>query len=609
VCGIAGWVDFDRRLTDRRRTIEKMTESLAHRGPDAAGVWIGEFAALGHRRLAVIDIAGGKQPMIQRADDNDLACLVFSGEIYNFEDLRHLLMSRGHIFNTRSDTEVILRGYLEWGEEVTEHLNGMYAFAVWNARTQELLLARDRLGIKPLYYAELAAGLVFGSEPKAIFASGLRDAVVDAQGICEMLSLIRTPGSAVFRGMREVKPGHVIRVSRNAITSRCYWQLSAHEHPDDLPKTIDTVRELLDDITGRQVVADVPVCALLSGGLDSTFVTALAQRHRRRAGNKPLEAITVDFAPGGAGGEPAQNSAGSDLSFGRHAAQQLHTQHHNIVLNAGDLASPELAAAVLKARDLPPLGDMDNALYLMCKAIRERWTVALSGEGADEVFGGYTWFHDPDAIAANTFPWLAAGAVLGRPAVFEPRLCREFDIAAYQAEQYRQAIAEVPSLRGEEGVERRMRQINYLHLTRFLPNPLDRKDRMSMAVGLEIRVPYCDHRLVEYVFNVPWAMKTFDGREKSLLRAAARGIVPDLVLGRDKAPFPTTPDLAYHAHLRAAVSELLGRGAPVLSILSRPTVRALAAMPASGARIVRMGLERILRLNEWLERYEVRLAL
>jgi asparagine synthase (glutamine-hydrolysing) len=609
VCGMTGWVDFGRNLLSEQSTIRRMTDCLSHRGPDASGIWLTHDVALGHCRLAVIDVEGGQQPMVHREAGEDIACLVFTGEVYNFQDLRSELMSRGHSFTTRSDTEVVLRGYLEWGVEVAGRLNGMYAFAVWDTRTRELLLVRDRLGIKPLYYCNVSGSLLFGSEPKAIFASGLVEPVVDAEGLCELLSLVRTPGLAVFRGMQEIKPGHVVRVNREGLSTRTYWTLEAREHLDNLPTTIDTLRELLDDITRRQLVADVPLCTLLSGGLDSTLITALAQRHRQRTGKERLRSFTVGFASPNAAHEADRISGASDLSHARHVANDLGTEHSGIVLSTDELASVQVSSAAMMARDLPPHGDMDNALYLMCKAIREHSTVALSGEGADEIFGGYVWFHDADAVAADTFPWLAAAARLGRQAVFEPRLSRGLNVAAYQADRYREALAGTPRLVREDGLERRMREINYLHLTRFLPNPLDRKDRMSMAVGLEIRVPYCDHRLVQYVFNVPWAMKTFDGREKSLLRAVARDAVPDLVLRREKAPFPTTPDPAYHAHLRDAVSDLLAAEAPVLSILSRPTVRALAAMPATGARIVRLGLERILRLNQWLERYRVRVAI
>jgi asparagine synthase (glutamine-hydrolysing) len=393
-------------------------------------------------------------------------------------------------------------------------------------------------------------------------------------------------------------------VNRRGLTTRTYWKLEATDHRDDLPTTVQKTRELIEQAVRQQLVSDVPICSLASGGLDSSVITALAKR--ARTGNaESIRSFSVSFAPveNPAHADPLRPS--DDTPYVQEFAKYAQIDHKDIALDAGDLAGEETWDATMRARDLPPLGDMDSSLFLMCKAIRQHATVALSGEGADELFGGYRWFHDPDAVGADTFPWLAAAGRLGREAVFEPRL-RHLDLGAYQATRYRQALAEMPVVPGEDAKEKRMSQISYLHLTRFLPIPLDRKDRLSMAVGLEIRVPYCDHRLVEYVFNVPWHMKSFDGREKSLLRAAASDLVPPSILNRPKNPFPAIQDPGYHARLRDAVSNLLNvKSAPVMAILNRPTVRALAAMPPTGAQLVRLGLERILRLNDWLERYHV----
>ncbi|HEY2666772.1 MAG TPA: asparagine synthase (glutamine-hydrolyzing) [Actinomycetota bacterium] len=610
MCGICGWVDFGRDLTAEAATLETMRDSLAHRGPDAAGSWLSPRAGLGHRRLAVIDLEGGRQPMIERDADRDLAVLVYSGEVYNFRELRAELRACGHRFTTASDTEVVLRGWRAWGEGVAQRLHGMYAFALWDALREELLIVRDRLGIKPVYYYPLPSGVLFGSEPKAILASGMVEPAVDATGLLELLSLVRTPGEAIFRGMRELRPGHVLSVRRGSVNERRYWSLGVRDHAGDLAATVRSTRELLEGAVASQLVADVPVCTLLSGGLDSSTVTGLAQRALSREGAGPVRSYAVDFAPSGGGFQADEMRSTPDAPYVHELAAHVGADHSDIVLDAAELLSGEAWTATLHARDLPPMGEMDTSLYLMCRAIRQRSTVALSGEGADEVFGGYRWFHDPEAVASPTFPWLAMAARLGRRGVFEPRPGGGLDVAAYQAERYAEALEEVPRLPGEEGVERRMREIGYLHLTRLLPNPLDRKDRMSMATGLEVRVPFCDHRLVEHVFNVPWAMKTFDGREKSLLRAAARDLLPPSVAERAKSPFPTVRDPVYHRRLSEAVAGLLAGGtAPVLDLLNTPTVKALAAMPPNGAQVVRMGLERVLRLNDWLETYRVRMAL
>ncbi|WP_248960820.1 asparagine synthase (glutamine-hydrolyzing) [Sphaerisporangium perillae] len=618
MCGICGWVDFGSDLRESRDTLGNMTETMSCRGPDDEGTWISPHGALGHRRLAIIDIAGGRQPMVVEEDGQVLAALTYSGEVYNFQELRTELAARGHRFRTRSDTEVVLRAYLEWGEHLGDHLNGMYAFGIWDARSEELLLVRDRLGIKPLYYYPTPAGVLFGSEPKAILANSLAgEPVVEADGMRELLVFVKTPEYAIFRGMREVRPGGVVKVNRDGLTKRRYWWLESREHPDDLPTTIRTVRGLLDDIIERQLISDVPLCSLLSGGLDSSAVTALAAEALREHGQGKLRSFSVDFAGYTENFSPDAMRDTPDAPYVRDLV--LHLEHHgvehtDIVLDSGDLMDPGVRAAVLRARDLPTgVGDMDTSLYLLFRAIRAHSTVALSGESADEVFGGYRWFHDPATVNAGTFPWLAAGTrLVALDEVLNEEVLRRLDIPGYRDKRYHEALAEVPRLPGESGLEARMREISYLHLTRFVQMLLDRKDRMSMGVGLEVRVPFCDHRLVEYVFNAPWSMKTYDGREKSLLRAAVADLLPQSVLERRKSPYPSTQDPAYEKALRDEVARLLDSGHVLAEpLLDMVKIRAMIDQPQGtvSRHDVRAAMEGLLQFNSWLERYHVRVSL
>ncbi|MGA8112767.1 MAG: asparagine synthase (glutamine-hydrolyzing) [Actinocatenispora sp.] len=611
MCGITGWVDHRRDLTAARSVVQTMTDTMACRGPDDEGLYLQPRVALGHRRLAVIDIEGGRQPMRYLDGDRELVALTYSGEVYNYRELRAELSGLGHQFRTASDTEVVLHAYLEWGESMVDRLNGMYAFAVWDARTETLLLVRDRMGIKPLYYQPIEGGLLFGSEPKAILASGLVEPVIDADGLRELFAFVNTPGMTPLRGMRAVRPGHLVRVTSAGHTERRYWQLTAQPHTDDLDTTIRTVRELLDDTVSRQLISDVPLCTLLSGGLDSSVITALAQRSLTAAGTGPVRSFSVDFVGQTERFRPDFMRATPDAPFVRDLAQHVSADHTDVVLSTSDLMDPVARQAVLTARDAPPFGDMDTSLYLLFAAVRKRSTVALSGESADEVFGGYAHFHDPEAIGADTFPWLAmAGGRLGRlDSLFDPELARTLDLSSYVADRYAEALAEVPRLDGEEGLERRMREVCYLHLTRFVQILLDRKDRMSMAVGLEVRVPFCDHRLVQYVFNTPWAFKTFDGREKSLLRAATRDVLPQSIVDRVKSPYPSTQDPTYHQALRDEADKVLADGTgPALSLFNPDVVRQLAAAPASGDQLGRRGLELFLNTNDWLAGQHVRIA-
>jgi asparagine synthase (glutamine-hydrolysing) len=617
MCGMTGWVSYQHDLTRHAGIVAAMTETMACRGPDADGMRMVTRAILGHRRLSIIDLVGGRQPMVAEEQHAVQAVITYTGEVYNFRELRDELRRCGHRFYTASDTEVVLRVYVEWGAGFVDHLNGMYAFAIWDPRSEELLLVRDRMGVKPLYYYPTNDGVLFGSEPKAILAHPDVDAVIDADGLREIFSIVKTPEHAVFRGMYEVRPGSMVRISREGLTKVQYWQLEAREHTDDLGTTVLTIRALLEDIVERQLFADVPVGTLLSGGLDSSVVTALAARVLAKdPGAEPVRAFSVDFSGHSSRFKSNVQWADPDTPFAIEVARHVGAEHINVMLDNEDILDPVVRKATLCAQDLPvSTGDMEYSLYLLCRALRERLTVALSGEAADELFGGYTWFHDMDAVNADTFPWHSpfekAG---GMGALRTVGLWDRLALTDYVKQCYAAALDEVPRLPGETGLEERMREITYLNLTRWENFLLDRKDRISMAVGLEVRVPFCDHRLVEYVFNAPWAMKNFDGREKSLLRAAMQDVLPDSVLDRTKNPYPSTQDVKYELALREQVAEILTENAPVLQLVTEEGIRKLLGVPVGsygvgGPWSARAVLERLVEFNTWVTEYDVRVEL
>ncbi|MFF4528120.1 asparagine synthase (glutamine-hydrolyzing) [Streptomyces sp. NPDC001407] len=613
MCGITGWVNFGHDVSEQYEEIRKMTDTLACRGPDAEGMWTARHVALGHRRLAVIDLDGGRQPMTNEGPGHECVTLTFCGEVYNFSELRTELTSHGHVFRTRSDTEVVLRAYIQWGRSFAERLNGMFALAIWDSRNEELTLVRDRMGVKPLYYFPTPDGVLFGSEPKAILAHPRISARVDSDGLREVLDMVKTPEAAIYSGMYEVRPGHLVRVSRKGLTKHCYWALEAREHTDDLRTTIRTVRELLEDTVQRQMVAEVPLSTLLSGGLDSSAITALGAQTR---GSGPLRSFSVDFSEAATRFQADAVRGAVDAPYARELARHVGAEHTEIILDSAELLSPAVRAAVLRATDLPPAywGDMWPSLYLLFAAVKQHTTVALSGESADELFGGYRWFHNPGAVQADTFPWLTSGSAryFGGVQLLDRGLVEKLDIPGHRQARYHEALGEVPVLPGEEGTERRMREMGYLNLTRFVQTLLDRKDRMSMAVGLEVRVPFCDHRLVEYVFNTPWAMKAFDGREKSLLRAATADLLPTSILERVKTPYPTTQDPAYESGLRAEMAEIVrDSNAPVRPLLDLKKAQAVLSRPQSttSRSYDRGGLEMAIWLNRWLGSYDVTLDL
>ncbi|WP_242910399.1 asparagine synthase (glutamine-hydrolyzing) [Actinomadura terrae] len=606
MCGLTGWLDWTLDLRLHRATVEAMTRTLALRGPDGTGVWASRHVALGHTRLSVIDLAGGAQPM---AIGDQV--LVFTGEIYNFRELRAELGGLGHRFTTASDTEVLLRSYQQWGPSCAERLTGMFAFAVWDERTQELFLCRDRLGVKPLYFHRYPGGLLFGSEPKALLAGPHLAAELSADGVGELFAVpgARTPGHGVFRGLEELRPGHTLTFGRSGPRVRRYWQLDSREHPDDVPATVATVRELLSEIVEQQLVSDVPVAALLSGGVDSGTITALAAQARLREGLPQVPAFSMDYGPGGEFVPDAWRPT-RDGPFAELAAAKLGIPHTGLVLSSETiLAAGEYS---LSSRDLPGWGDLDASLGLLFAAVREGSTVALSGESADEMFGGYPWYARAAAHDGGFFPWLDASAL--------PALLLRDDVRdwvrpeEYARDRYAEAVAEVPGLAGESAADRRIRRAFYLGLTRWLPLLLDRKDRLSMRTGLEVRVPYCDHRLVEYTWNVPWEVKSLGGVEKGLLREAAAGLLPDEILNRRKCAPPACRDGAYTLVLERRLAGLLAEpDAPLFQLVDRDR---LAGIVRDGGRLpgptpgpnTHFGMGYLLDVDQWMRRYAVTLV-
>ncbi len=615
MCGIAGWVDFAREMDPEAPVLTEMRERLACRGPDAAGAWVGGHAALVHRRLVVIDPAGGGQPMVRPGPTGEPTVLVYNGELYNTDAVRAELRARGHTFRTRSDTEVVLESFLEWREACPEHLEGIFAFAVWDQARQRLFLARDRLGVKPLFYALRGRGILFASELKGLLAHPLVPPEVDAEGLAEVFALgpARTPGHGVFRGVRSLRPAQRLTFTPDGVRGHGpYWQLTSRPHMDTVPETADRLRDLLIGAIRRQLVSDMPLATLLSGGLDSSAVTAVAADALREQGRGPLRTYSLEFAGTDRDFAPTAYYADPDGPWVRRVAEVCGTDHRTVVLD-----TPEQVAALeraVTARDLPGLADIDASLYLFCREVRAETTVALSGEAADEIFGGYPWCHWEEAVAAATFPW--ARATAARAAVLSGEAREWIRPQEYIADRYRQALAEVPELPGEDPREARLRQIIYLNITRFLPTLLDRKDRMSMAVGLEVRVPFCDHHLVEYAWNIPWSMKSLGGQSKGIVRRALEGLLPPEVVARRKVPYPRTFNPTYLAATRTWLGRILEDPAAPLRPLvdaawlgdmvarSEPPAVQWFGQTMSGAQFYAY----LCQLDTWMRAYRVRLV-
>lgn len=607
MCGITGLIDWEQDLTRQRFLLERMVKTLQHRGPDDEGFWFSPHAALAHRRLFVIDPQGGAQPMVYE-QANHTYVITYNGELYNFRELRCELESRGHIFCSRSDTEVLLHAYVEWGEDCLHRLNGIFAFALWDDHRQRLLMARDHLGVKPLFYAWRGGTFLFGSELKALLAHPLVQPEVDADGLAEVCVrvFLHTPGFGVYRNISELRPGHYAIVDRAGTQIRPYWVLRSVPHLDDLQTTADYIRALLEDIVQRQLFADVPVVSLLSGGVDSSGLVALADKVLRRE-EKSLHTYSIDFAESERDFLPVLSRPGYDQFWVERVSTCVGTTHHTITVDTPELLDHLFAQ--LYAHDLPGMGQLETSLYLLFKAMKQDATVTLSGESADEVFGGYFWFHRAEAMNAATFPWTTE---LPFRDILSREILENVRVDDYIARRYREALPEVPRLPDEDAYAAKKREFFYLHLTRYLPTLLERKDRMSMAVGFEARVPYCDYRLVEYAFNVPWEMKTVDQIEKGILRRALSGVLPDDVRYRKKSAYPATRNPSYLQAVQQMILDLLNTpGAPLLRLIDRPKIRMLAEAQASPRAMVGIVgiLDYLIQMNAWLTEYHVSLCL
>ena len=575
MCGITGWIDYNKDLTQYPAILENMTETMVPRGPDAAGAWLSRHCAFGHRRLSVIDPENGAQPMTRRVEDHTFT-LVYNGELYNAPELTIELLGLGHRFQSHCDTEVLLVAFIEWGPDCVHKFNGIFAFAVWDDARQRLFMARDRLGVKPLFYSYHDGTFLFGSEPKAILAHPGFSAEVDREGLAEILAIgpARTPGHGIYRHMNELRPGQMLQYSKDGLKIDTYWKLESRPHEENAEQTAEHIRYLLLDTVERQLISDVPVGTLLSGGLDSSALSAIAANYYRETGQGVLHTYSIDYVDNDKYFKANTFQPNVDAPWIKLMQEFLGSEHHNIQFDTPELF--DSLRQVVLARDMPGMADVDGSLYLFAKEIKKTATVAISGEAADEVFGGYPWFHRDEALNADTFPWSLS--LDNRIDILSPEMVDLIQPKQYVAERYQQAVEEVPLLPGETEQEQKMRRMSYLNMTRFMQTLLDRKDRMSMAVGLEVRVPFTDHRLVDYVFNVPWEIKTEGMREKGILRKALQGLLPDEILTRKKSPYPKTHNPSYLNAVRSKVIEIVSDpSSPLTRIIDVNKIRQLAA--------------------------------
>ena len=609
MCGIGGFVDYERDARRGGPILHGMKRTLTPRGPDAEGTYFDEDTALIHRRLIVIDPEGGKQPMCS-PDRNTI--LIYNGELYNTPELRRELMSRGHEFVGHSDTEVLLHAYLEWKTDAFARLNGIFAFAIWEKRERRLTLCRDRLGVKPLFFAPIRNGLTFGSTIDTVLCHPEIEPALDEDGLRTLLLLgpARPPESGVFRQISSLVPGHFAVLTPEAFTDHTYWRLEAHEHEDDLPTTIERTHTLICDAARRQLVSDVPLACFLSGGLDSSILSMLAAKDYAARG-ETLHTWSVDYRDNDKYFTKSIFQPNSDDSYIDQMVDFLGTHHHRVVLEPEALCAALLPAT--DARALPGMADVDSSLLLFCAAVkRGGTTVCLSGECADELFGGYPWYHREEILFEDTFPW--SRSVDLRLGLLTPDAVRNGE--EFVRQHYRDTCDRAPKLSSDDKKAARMREMFVLNLDWFMATLLDRKDRMSMYSGLEVRVPFCDHRIVEYAYNMPWDFKSLEGREKGIMRRAFADELPKEIVYRKKSPYPKTFHPVYTRLCADYVRRIFEDNASVAaSLFDRNAVQKLMQRPESLAEPWFGQLMRtpqifayIIQLDRWFRHYHVKIV-
>lgn len=567
MCGICGAMTFDREHRVERNLLEAMNRQIVHRGPDDDGFYVSENVGLAMRRLSIIDLQTGHQPVTN--EDGSL-WLVYNGEIYNHQELRSRLEDRGHHYRTRTDTETIIHLYEEYGRDCVQHLRGMFAFALWDTRHRKLFAARDRLGIKPLYYYHSSEAFLFGSEIKALLAySGLR-AELNCAALPEYLAFGYLAGSdTLFRRVRKLLPGHTLELDESGeLRIEQYWDLADSRSPEDRPKSyyIKTYRELLEGAVASHLMSDVPLGVFLSGGIDSSAVAAIMTKIRR----EPIETFSVGY----------HEAAYSELSYAGVMASHLGSVHHEVQVSQQDFF--EALPKLIWHEDEPLAWPSSVALYFVAKLAREHVTVVLTGEGSDETLAGYTryawtlWNSRLDRVYRYSVPaglrrmlrtslqesdWLGADLLRKLSHTFLARDGNSwasfyFDnfysafTAAEQANLFSDQLVEAAHLSPLTAYQNSMAYWNgasgdlidrllYTDIKTYLVELLMKQDNMSMAASIESRVPFLDHVLVEFAASIPARFKTRGLDGKLILKSAVQDLLPESIVHRAKMGFPT----------------------------------------------------------------------
>lgn len=572
MCGIAGILSSDIDLRGEKLLVEKMGKTLKKRGPDAAGLYLTPEVALIHRRLSVIDVENGAQPM-----HFGKYVIVYNGEIYNTDEVRKELEGFGYKFDTHCDTEVVLKAYDKWGNESVKKLNGIFAYAIYDKKENSLFACRDRIGVKPFFYNKTKNTFSFASKIDTLLCQSYVKSAVDEEGLYEifMLGPAKTIGKAIFKDICELPPAFCLTYKNGEIKTYPYWKLEAKEFDENEETAAEHTYLLVKDSIERQLVSDVPLATFLSGGLDSSIISKIASDKYKESG-KTLDTYSVDYTDNDKYFKKSLFQPNKDSDYIDVISSYIDSNHHNIVLNNVDVANALEEATI--ERGVPGFVDIDSSLMLFCKEVKKDFTVCLSGECADEIFAGYPWYHKKEILFENVFPW-------ARNTNIRQRILKNgflSDGEEYLQSAYKNTLKNISYLESDDKINKRMREMFVLNLNWFMQTLLARKDNMSMASSLEVRVPFCDYRLVEYAYNMPWNIKALDGREKGILRKAFENDLPKEIAWRKKSPYPKTHNPAYFARVKELLAiALTDKSTPLMDWIDIDNLYLLLQNPDS----------------------------
>ncbi len=576
MCGFCGYVNTTKSI-DENKIIKDMASTIKKRGPNALNVFVDKKTALGHTRLSIIDVKYGMQPMTKENNGNNYT-IVYNGELYNTNEIRDNLISKGYNFTTKCDTEVVLTSYFEYGTDAVKYLNGIFAFAIYNDKDESIFLARDRLGIKPLFYSfntDLDAELkfIFASEIKAILKHPDITAILDRQGLMELIGLgpAHSPGNTYFKNIKEIKPGYFAIYKNNKLELTKYWDLETKISYESEKQVIDNIHDLVVDATKRQLVSDVGICSMLSGGLDSSVLTKVAKDNIN-----DLTTFSIDYVGNDKDFKSNDYQLTKDSDYVKIMQKFLDTNHKTILIDNTQLF--ELLNTSLIARDMPGMADIDSSMYAFCNKISKAgFKVCLSGECSDEIFGGYPWFYKEHLSMHDGFPWALSENL--RDNLVKKDLLKENELREYVESKRKETLKNVTFIDKDDDFENRFRSINYLTIKWFMMCLVERTDRMSMANSLEVRVPFADHRIFEYVYNIPARLKLGVSKnsnvtEKYLLRKAFEKELPNDVVYRKKSPYPKTYDPKYLRLVEVKMQSILdNKDSKILNIINKDYVQ------------------------------------